>query len=115
ITPRLDSVFRSKAEKKVLELGYDAARLPPGQHLTQRWPVRHAGRVPRYRDLTTWTFRVFGEVENEIELSWEELSELPLSSNVQDIHGVPGWSRFEAEFEVVHGGEIAELVEPRPT
>jgi DMSO/TMAO reductase YedYZ molybdopterin-dependent catalytic subunit len=108
-------VFRSKAEKKVLELGYDAARLPPGQHLTQKWPVLHAGGVPRYRDLTTWTFRVFGEVENEIELSWDELSELPRSSNVQDIHCVTRWSRFDAEFEGVHWSEIAKLVEPRPT
>src|SRR5689334_14065242 len=66
--PRLEIVFRSKAEKKAIELGFDPARLPPGQYLTEKWPVLHAGSVAQYRDLDTWTFRVFGEVENEIEL-----------------------------------------------
>jgi DMSO/TMAO reductase YedYZ molybdopterin-dependent catalytic subunit len=63
-------VFRSKAESKVREAGYDPARLPPGQYLTDKWPVLHAGDVPR-TDLATWTLRVFGEVEEELELSWE--------------------------------------------
>jgi DMSO/TMAO reductase YedYZ molybdopterin-dependent catalytic subunit len=108
-------VFRSKAEKKVLELGFDPARLPPGQYLTEKWPVLHAGSVPNYRDLDTWTFRVFGEVENEIELSWEQLNELPRHENVQDIHCVTRWSRFDAGFEGVHWTEVAKLVVPKPT
>jgi DMSO/TMAO reductase YedYZ molybdopterin-dependent catalytic subunit len=108
-------VFRSKAEKKVVELGYDPARLPPGQYLTEKWPVLHAGGVPEYRDLSTWTLRVFGEVENELELSWEQLDELPRSSNTQDIHCVTRWSRFDTEFEGVHWRELAKLVTPKPT
>jgi DMSO/TMAO reductase YedYZ molybdopterin-dependent catalytic subunit len=107
-------VFRSKAEKKVIELGYDPARLPPGQYLTEKWPVLHAGDVPDYPDLSTWTLRVFGEVENELELSWEQLNELPRSSNVQDIHCVTRWSRFDAQFEGVHWNELAKLVQPKP-
>jgi len=66
-------VFRSKAERKVLELGYDPARLPPGQYLTEKWPVLHAGTVPE-TDLATWDFRVFGEVETPLVLSWDEFS-----------------------------------------
>jgi DMSO/TMAO reductase YedYZ molybdopterin-dependent catalytic subunit len=108
-------VFRSKAEKKVLERGLDPARLPPGQYLTEKWPVLHAGDVPHYRDLTTWTLRVFGEVENELELSWEQLQELPHASNVQDIHCVTRWSRFDAQFEGVHWSELAKLAVPKAT
>jgi DMSO/TMAO reductase YedYZ molybdopterin-dependent catalytic subunit len=108
-------VFRSKAEKKVVELGYDPARLPPGQYLTEKWPVLHAGDVPRYPDLKTWTLRVFGEVENEVELSWEQFNELPRSSNVQDIHCVTRWSRFDTQFEGVHWSELAKLAQPKPT
>jgi DMSO/TMAO reductase YedYZ molybdopterin-dependent catalytic subunit len=107
-------VFRSKAEKKVVEAGYDPARLPPGQYLTEKWPVLHAGSVPHYDGLATWTFRVFGEVENELELSWNELNELPRSSNVQDIHCVTRWSRFDTEFEGVHWRELAKLAVPKP-
>jgi Sulfite oxidase and related enzymes len=110
---RLDSVFRSKAEKKVVELGYDPARLPPGQYLTEKWPVLHAGGVPKYKDLSTWTLRVFGEVENEVELSWEQFNELPRSSNTQDIHCVTRWSRFDTRFEGVHWRELAKLAQPK--
>ena len=61
------------------EAGYDPARLPPGQYLTEKWPVLHAGSVARYDDLSTWSFRVFGDVEEELELTWEQLNELPRS------------------------------------
>jgi DMSO/TMAO reductase YedYZ molybdopterin-dependent catalytic subunit len=105
-------VFRSKAESKVREAGYDPARLPPGQHLTDKWPVLHAGSIPEYRDLSTWTFRVFGEVEEPVELSWERFSQLPRSSNVQDIHCVTRWSRFDTSFEGVHWRELAKLARP---
>ena len=97
------------------ELGYDPARLPPGQYITEKWPVLHAGSVPRYDDLSTWTLRVFGEVENELELTWEQLNGLPRSENQQDIHCVTRWSRFDARFEGVHWREVAALAKPKPT
>ena len=97
------------------EAGYDPARLPPGQHLTDKWPVLHAGSVPECRDLSTWTFRVFGEVEEPIELSWQQFAELPRTSNVQDIHCVTRWSKFDTSFEGVHWRELAKLAQPKPT
>ena len=108
-------MFRSKAERKVQEAGYDPARLPPGQYLTEKWPVLHAGSVARYDDLSTWTFRVFGDVEQELELDWRAFNELPRTSTTQDIHCVTRWSRFDTQFEGVHWRELARLVEPRPT
>jgi DMSO/TMAO reductase YedYZ molybdopterin-dependent catalytic subunit len=108
-------VFRSKAEKKVVELGYDPARLPPGQYLTEKWPVLHAGSVPSYPDLSTWKLRIFGQVEDELELSWEQFKELPRTSNTQDIHCVTRWSRFDSQFEGVHWRELARLAQPKPT
>jgi DMSO/TMAO reductase YedYZ molybdopterin-dependent catalytic subunit len=108
-------VFRSRAEKKVVELGYDPARLPPGQYLTEKWPVLHAGSVASYKDLSGWTFRVFGDVANEIELTWEQFNELPRTDNTQDIHCVTRWSHFDLHFEGVHWREIAKLVSPNPS
>ncbi len=107
-------MFRGKAEKKVADAGYDPARLPPGQYLTEKWPVLHAGSVPD-TDLATWDFRVFGEVENPIILSWEEFTALPKAENVQDIHCVTRWSRFDTRFGGVHWRELAELVHPKPS
>ncbi len=96
------------------DAGYDPARLPPGQYLTEKWPVLHAGSVARYDDLSTWTLRVFGEVEHELELTWAQLEELPRSSNTQDIHCVTRWSRFDTSFEGVHWRELAKLARPTP-
>jgi DMSO/TMAO reductase YedYZ molybdopterin-dependent catalytic subunit len=107
-------MFRSIQERKVREAGYDVSRLPPGQHLTDKWPVLHAGSVPDV-DLATWTFRVFGEVERPVELDWGQFNELPRMSNVQDIHCVTRWSRFDTAFEGVHWRELAALAKPRPT
>jgi DMSO/TMAO reductase YedYZ molybdopterin-dependent catalytic subunit len=108
-------VFRSKAEAKVREAGFDPARLPPGQYLTDKWPVLHAGSVPHYPDLSTWTLRVFGEVEQLVELTWEQFAELPRTTNVQDIHCVTRWSKFDTRFEGVHWRELAKLAKPKPT
>ena len=108
------TVFRGRAEKKVAAAGYDPARLPPGQYLTEKWPVLHAGSVPD-TDLATWDFRVFGEVESPITLSWDEFAALPKSENVQDIHCVTRWSRFDARFGGVHWRELATLVRPKPS
>jgi DMSO/TMAO reductase YedYZ molybdopterin-dependent catalytic subunit len=99
----------------VREAGFDPARLPPGQYLTKKWPVLHAGSVARYDGLTTWSFRVFGDVEQELELTWAQLNELPRTSTTQDIHCVTRWSRFDAHFEGVHWRELAKLVRPNAT
>src|SRR5918999_2937215 len=107
-------LFRSKAEQKVLEAGYDPARLPPGQYLTEKWPVLHAGSVPK-TDLATWDFRVWGQVENPVTLTWEQLAALPSTEVTIDIHCVTRWSRFDTHFKGVHWRELAELVRPKPT
>ncbi len=108
------ALFRSKAEDKVREAGYDPARLPPGQYLTGKWPVLHAGSVPQ-TDLAVWDFRVWGEVEEPVTLTWDELDALPKSENVQDIHCVTRWSRFDTRFRGVHWRELAKLANPKPT
>ena len=69
-------LFRSKAEAKVRNAGYDPARLPPGQYLTEKWPVLHAGDEAHV-DLATWRLRIFGEVEEEASLDYDQLRALP--------------------------------------
>ena len=107
-------LFRSKAEAKVAEAGYDPARLPPGQYLTEKWPVLHAGSVPD-TDLATWDLAVDGEVERPLTLTWEQLLELPSSEVTVDIHCVTRWSRFDTTFKGVHWSELAKLVSPKPS
>jgi DMSO/TMAO reductase YedYZ molybdopterin-dependent catalytic subunit len=106
-------LFRSKEEEKVAKAGYDPARLPPGQYLTEKWPVLHAGTVPD-TDLATWSLTVDGEVERPLTLTWEQLVELPSREITVDIHCVTRWSRFDTTFKGVHWSELAKLVSPKP-
>jgi DMSO/TMAO reductase YedYZ molybdopterin-dependent catalytic subunit len=108
------ALFRSKAEDKVRAAGYDPARLPPGQYLTEKWPVLHAGSVPN-TDLATWDFRIWGEVEEPLTLMWEAFDALPKTEHVQDIHCVTRWSRFDMRFRGVHWRDLAPLVRPKPS
>ncbi|TML30550.1 MAG: sulfite oxidase-like oxidoreductase [Actinobacteria bacterium] len=108
------SLFRGKAEQKLVEKGLDPARLPPGQYLTEKWPVLHAGTVPQ-TDLATWDFKVFGEVEESVTLTYDELKALPQTEITVDIHCVTRWSRFDTSFNGTHWRELAKLVRPKPT
>jgi DMSO/TMAO reductase YedYZ molybdopterin-dependent catalytic subunit len=107
-------LFRSKAEDKVREAGYDPARLPPGQYFTDRWPVLHAGDVPKV-DLATWTLEISGEVEEPLSLTYDQLTALPATEVTTDIHCVTRWSRFDAQFKGVHWSELAKLCRPQPS
>ena len=87
--------FFERNRQHVVELGYDPARLPPGQYLTQRFPVLHTGRVPDYGDLASWTLRVFGAVRHPLTLDWAGLTSLPAVSVTVDLHCVTKWSKFD--------------------
>ena len=88
-------------------------RVPPGQYLTEKWPVLHYGSVPRF-DPRTWSFRVFGKVLNEFTLNWEEFQKLPMTTVVADMHCVTTWSRLDQRWEGVPFSKIVELAKPLP-
>ncbi|HXV97529.1 MAG TPA: molybdopterin-dependent oxidoreductase, partial [Anaerolineae bacterium] len=75
-------------------------RLPPGQSLTQKFPVLHYGPIPQ-TDLSTWDFKVFGEVEEEVTWNWEEFNQHPKTAVTMDIHCVTRWSKFDTLWEGV--------------
>lgn len=82
-------------------------RLPPGQSLTRKFPVLHYGDVPKV-NLATWTFRIYGEVEEEREWNWEEFNQLPRSSVTLDLHCVTRWSKFDTLWEGVALNTLVE-------
>ena len=95
--------------------GVDPNRVPPGQTLTapNKWPLLHFGPVPR-TDLETWDFKVFGLVENELTLGYQELRSLPAKDVVADIHCVTGWSRLGDTWRGVAIQEILARARPQP-
>ncbi len=77
-----------------------AGRLPPGQSATEKFPVLHYGGIPAFNE-STWDFRVWGGVEQELRLSWTEFSALPRTQVRMDIHCVTRWSKFDTLWEGV--------------
>ncbi len=92
-----NSIFKRKDDEEKMRA---EGRLPPGQSLTQRFPVLHYGSVPRFNP-TTWDFRVIGEVEEPLRLNWDEFNQLPRTKLKMDIHCVTRWSKFDTEWEGV--------------
>jgi DMSO/TMAO reductase YedYZ molybdopterin-dependent catalytic subunit len=75
-------------------------RVPPGQFVTERFPVLHYGSVPQV-DLDTWDFRVFGLLEQTLQLSWEQFRSLPETTLTTDIHCVTRWSKLDTTWSGV--------------
>jgi DMSO/TMAO reductase YedYZ molybdopterin-dependent catalytic subunit len=87
---------RQELEDKMRQEG----RLPPGQSLTQKFPILHYGNVPAF-DPNTWTFKIWGEVMEERGWSWEEFQALPQTEIQLDIHCVTRWSKFDTTWKGV--------------
>ena len=95
--------------------GGPAQRTPPGQTLTAKWPVLHYGSVPKVDPKNdSWRLRVFGLVENEYELSYDEIRAMPAVDVVCDIHCVTHWSRLDNTFIGVPTKTIIEQARPKP-
>ena len=91
-----------------------AARIPPGQYKTEKCPVLHYGSVPK-TDLATWDFRVWGEVDAPITLSWESFKALPRKTVHTDIHCVTRWTKLDTDWEGVPIQEVLRLAQVRPS
>ena len=75
-------------------------RLPPGQSLTQKFPVLHFGPVPSFNP-STWDLKVSGEVEEEVRWTWDQFQKLPTTTLKMDIHCVTKWSKFNTTWSGV--------------
>ena len=88
-------------------------RLPAGQYLTRKWPILTYEPTPRF-NAETYRFKVWGAVENPIELNWQELLALPRVQLTADFHCVTTWSRYDNAWEGVSAHEILQRVQPKP-
>jgi DMSO/TMAO reductase YedYZ molybdopterin-dependent catalytic subunit len=101
------ALFGKKLEPEI------AARIPPGQSLTDRFPVLHYGPVPRV-DLEKWDFKLFGLVSEPARFTWEEFMQLPQSQVTMDIHCVTRWSKLDTTWEGVLATDLMKHVELKP-
>ncbi len=111
--------FFDRNRRELEAKGYDPERLPPGQYLTDRFPVLHVGDVPRYDLAATalvppaagrqaWDLRVFGLVGRDVTLGWDELLALPATTLTTDIHCVTKWSKFDTTWTGVRFRDLLD-------
>jgi DMSO/TMAO reductase YedYZ molybdopterin-dependent catalytic subunit len=103
----MDMGFFDRNRKALIEKGIDPARLPPGQYLTDRFPVLHVGDVPTYRP-GEWNLSVSGLVERPFSLDLDELKKLPSVTITRDIHCVTKWSKFDTMWTGVRVHDVFE-------
>ena len=90
-----------------------ADRLPPGQRLTEGFPVLDLGVQPEIA-LSEWTLSIDGLVDNPVALSWEQFGALPQVDDVSDFHCVTTWSKFDCRWGGVALTTLYELARPKP-
>ena len=107
--------FFARNRQHYVDRGVDPARIPPGQYVTERWPVLHEGAAPGV-DLDTWTFTVDGLVAAGPQTwSWDEFAKLPETHVTADIHCVTKWSRLDTEWDGVAVTTVWDQIDPDPT
>ena len=86
-------------------------RLPPGQRLTNDWPVLDLGIQPHV-DVRDWRFTASGHIENPIDWSWEDFQAQPQVEMTTDMHCVTTWSRYDNVWAGVSGKHFLDVVKP---
>jgi len=90
-----------------------AHRVPPGQTVTDRFPILHEGDVPTY-DMSTWSIKIFGEVENELTFSFDELMNMPQTDITCDIHCVTRWSKLDTHWTGIKFSDLLPMLGVKP-
>jgi DMSO/TMAO reductase YedYZ molybdopterin-dependent catalytic subunit len=75
-------------------------KLPPGQYLTEDFPVLSAGPTPRV-PLESWEFVITSEAGQQRRWSWRDLLALPSETPTVDLHCVTKWSKFATAWQGV--------------
>ena len=74
--------------------------LPPGQYLTDDFPVLSAGPTPRV-PLDEWQFTITTESGQQHDWNWASFTALPTEQITVDLHCVTRWSKLGTTWEGV--------------
>ena len=89
--------FFERNRDELIAKGIDPARLPPGQYVTERFPVLHVGDVPEYGP-GQWDLTINGLVDQSFTIGLDELKAMPSVTLTFDIHCVTKWSKFDTSW-----------------
>jgi DMSO/TMAO reductase YedYZ molybdopterin-dependent catalytic subunit len=86
-----------------------ADRVPPGQYVTEDFPVLSAGPTP-HTALANWTFSIASGGASK-SWTWDEFRALPTENVMVDIHCVTRWSKLDTHWQGVSVDTLLEQVE----
>jgi DMSO/TMAO reductase YedYZ molybdopterin-dependent catalytic subunit len=108
----MSSPFVSRGFKGRRREGVDPNRVPPGQYVTEDFPVLSAGPTPRSA-LSSWSFEIRSLVSQPRRWTWEEFQALPHEQIKTDIHCVTKWSKLGTEWAGVSLDLLLDEADPQ--
>lgn len=86
-------------------------RVPAGQTEVKNFPILDLGILPDINK-SNWKLRVYGLVENELDLDWEAFQQLPQVTDVSDFHCVTRWTRLDMDWVGVKAQDLLMMAGP---
>jgi len=90
-----------------------AQRVPPGQYVSEKWPVLTYGETPLIAS-EQWTVKIFGLVDAPVVLSWRELQALPRTKWTADFHCVTRFSTLDNRWSGFSTRDVLGRARVRP-
>lgn len=88
-------------------------RIPAHQQVTDNFPVLHYNGIPKF-NIDKWSLRIWGLVEQEQRLCYDEILKLPQIKVYSDLHCVTGWSKLDNLWQGISSEQIKNLVHIKP-
>jgi DMSO/TMAO reductase YedYZ molybdopterin-dependent catalytic subunit len=88
------------------------ARIPAGQTEVKNFPRLDLGIVPAVT-AQNWRLRVYGLVENELNLDWAAFQAMNQVTDVSDFHCVTRWSQLDMDWQGVRAQDLLALAQPK--
>ncbi len=104
---KLANLFRNKKHSENVN-----KRLPPGQYLTEKFPVLDLGVKPEF-DKAKWSLKVYGLIEKELSFTYNKILKMPATNLTEDFHCVTSWSKFDVKWKGVSFKDFVKIVKPK--
>jgi DMSO/TMAO reductase YedYZ molybdopterin-dependent catalytic subunit len=87
-------------------------RVPPGQKLTEKFPVLDLGVKPNFHE-SHWRFAVEGQIADPIDVGWSNFQQLvPKVAQVSDFHCVTTWTKQDVPWAGFRFADVVKRVQP---
>ena len=87
-------------------------RVPAGQTEVKNFPVLDMGIKPAI-NLDAWNLRIYGLVENEVNLGWAAFQALEHVTVVSDFHCITRWSQLDMDWQGVRAQAVLMMALPK--